>query len=52
MTLDRFAYNLGVVSKSTAVKRALMKASDRLHLDKAKISVNLRDMVRVYLQKA
>lgn len=51
MTLDRFAYNLGVVSKSTAVKRALTKSSEWLRLDKMQVTLNLHDMIRAYLWK-
>jgi len=51
LTLDRVLFNLGVMSKSEAVLRRLAGLSRRLHLDRLRLSVSLRDMQRVVLQR-
>jgi hypothetical protein len=51
LTLDRFAYNIGVMTKSRQVQRVLESLSRRLLLHKFTIRINLRDMQRVYLRK-
>ena len=51
MTLDRLTYNLGVISKSTAVQQGLAFLSRKVGLNKASVSLNMRDMQRLYLQK-
>lgn len=51
LSLDRLAWNLGVMSKSRVVQRALGKASRALKLDKARLHLNMRDMQRVIVQK-
>jgi len=52
LTLDRLTYNLGVISKSQRVRRGLDSVSKKLGLNKATLSLNMRDMQRLYLQKA
>jgi SAM-dependent methyltransferase len=52
MTLDRFAYNLGVISKSPAIQRNLHRLSSSLSLNRVYLTVNIRDMQRFYLARA
>ena len=51
LTLDRLVYNLAVISKSEALARVVEPLSRRLMLQKLRLSVNVRDMQRVYLEK-
>ena len=51
LTGDRLAYNIGVVSKSAGMSRVLDALSSRLRLDKLALTINLRDMQRIYLEK-
>jgi len=51
LTLSRLLYNLGVVSKSRRVQRALEWMSTKLGLDRLSMTLNLRDMQRLYLEK-
>ncbi len=51
LTLDRLCYSISKVSNSKIVSRVLTKLSDTLHLNKAKIHINLHDMMRLYLRK-
>jgi SAM-dependent methyltransferase len=51
MTLERLLYNVGVVSKSKGIQAALGKISSALGLNRLSISLNLRDMQRMYLEK-
>jgi SAM-dependent methyltransferase len=51
LTLGRLLYNVGVVSRSGAVKTALESLSTKLRLDRFHLYLNLRDMQRVYLVK-
>lgn len=51
LSLDRLAWNLGVMSKSPIVRNVLGKASRALSLDKAHVRLNARDMQRVVVQK-
>jgi len=51
MTLDRFAYNVGVMSKRLAVQRGIASLSNSLALNRFTVSLNLRDMQRVCLRK-
>jgi SAM-dependent methyltransferase len=48
LTIDRFFFNLGVISRSNLVKRWLYSMSKTLHLDRHSIHVNVRDMQRIY----
>lgn len=48
LTLDRFFYNLGVI---TGKKEYFTRISERLKLDKFVIRLNMRDMQRIYCQK-
>jgi SAM-dependent methyltransferase len=51
LTLDRLVYNLGVISKSNRVRGVLDKIASGLHLKKANLHLNFRDMQRVCVQK-
>jgi SAM-dependent methyltransferase len=51
LTLERLFYNFGVMSKSSVVERGLKKISNLLLLSRFKITLNVRDMQRVYLEK-
>lgn len=51
LTLDRLAYNVGVMAKSVAVQRRIAALSQRFALSRFKVSINVRDMQRVTLQK-
>lgn len=51
LTLDRLVWNVGVISKSDSVKRALNWLSNKLRLNKIWLKLNVRDMQRVYLRK-
>jgi SAM-dependent methyltransferase len=51
LTMDRLFYNFGVMSKSGAIDRALRKMSNALRLNDVSITLNVRDMQRVYLEK-
>ena len=51
VTLKRLLWNLGVMSKSARVQRALASVSDRLGLADRRLYINARDMIRVYARK-
>lgn len=51
LTLDRLAYNIGVMSKSPAFKEKAIAGSRRLGLQNHSITLNARDMQRVCLVK-
>jgi SAM-dependent methyltransferase len=51
MTVERLLYNVGVMSKSAAVQRVLGRISSALGLNRMAITLNARDMQRMYLQK-
>ncbi|CAG0933524.1 putative S-adenosylmethionine-dependent methyltransferase/MSMEI_2290 [Planctomycetaceae bacterium] len=51
MTLDRLLYNIGVISKSKAVQKAVYDTSRQLRLSRFSLTVNVRDMQRIYLHK-
>jgi SAM-dependent methyltransferase len=51
LTLDRLAYNLAVMSKNAALRAVVGRLSRRLMLHKLRLSINIRDMQRVYLEK-
>ena len=48
LTLDRFLYNVGLVSRSAMLQRFLARTAGRLGLDKRRIYLNARDMQRMY----
>ena len=48
LTLDRFLYNLGLMSKIPALSHWLARVSSRFHLDRVRLHVNVRDMQRQY----
>jgi 2-polyprenyl-3-methyl-5-hydroxy-6-metoxy-1,4-benzoquinol methylase len=52
LTLDRVVYNIGVISKSLILQRISASMSRRMHLQKIRITINLRDIQRVCLVKA
>jgi SAM-dependent methyltransferase len=51
LNLARLFWNVGVISKSTAVQKILAKASDLLRLNKVHMRLNARDMQRMVLRK-
>jgi len=51
LTLDRLAYNVGVIAKSAFLQRVVSSMSRRLLLQKLSVTVNLRDMQRLCLRK-
>ncbi len=51
LTLDRVVYNIGVISKSRMLQRAMASMSRRLKLQKFSMTLNLRDIQRVCLVK-
>ena len=48
LTVDRFFYNLGLISRSNLIKRCLASVSRALHLDRCSFYINARDMQRIY----
>jgi SAM-dependent methyltransferase len=48
LTLDRFMYNLGLVTRSPGLQRLFANLSRRLHLEKFHVYLNFRDMQRLY----
>jgi SAM-dependent methyltransferase len=51
MTLDRLAYNIGVMSKTAFIKRAVDLTSRLTWLHKLSVTINVHDMQRVVLTK-
>jgi 2-polyprenyl-3-methyl-5-hydroxy-6-metoxy-1,4-benzoquinol methylase len=51
LSLDRLAWNLGVISKSRGVQKGLASLSQLLKLDAVQLRLNMRDMQRVVVQK-
>jgi SAM-dependent methyltransferase len=51
LNLARLLWNVGVISKSGAVQRAIGRLSDLLHLHAIHMRLNLRDMQRMVLRK-
>jgi 2-polyprenyl-3-methyl-5-hydroxy-6-metoxy-1,4-benzoquinol methylase len=51
LTVDRFLWNVGVMSKNNVIKMTLNKLSAIFRLHKVSIHLNLRDMQRVYCTK-
>ena len=50
LTLDRFLYNVGLITRSDRIKRWLGKLSVACRLDQFRIYINVRDMQRVYVR--
>ena len=48
LTLERFIYNVGLVTHSDRLERWSSQAASALHLDQVRIHVNVRDMQRIY----
>ncbi len=48
LTADRLLYNVGVMSRSTGIQKALSRAGTAVGLDKLRLHVNVRDMQRIY----
>jgi len=51
LTLDRLLHHVGVMSKSSVAQRGLSNISRFMGLNRVGVSLNLRDMQRVYLEK-
>jgi 2-polyprenyl-3-methyl-5-hydroxy-6-metoxy-1,4-benzoquinol methylase len=48
LTLERFCYNIGVISRNQRVRHWIESISAALHFDKIRLHVNARDMQRIY----
>jgi SAM-dependent methyltransferase len=48
LTMERFLYNLGLVTRSALAQRWLARAAQALHLEKLRFYINVRDMQRMY----
>lgn len=51
LNLDKLAYNVGVMTKSDAIIKGLMKLSHALGFHRVRMKLNARDMQRVVVQK-
>lgn len=51
LSLDRLAWNIGVMSKSKTVQGWLYRLSSALKLDRIRLRLNMRDMQRVVVRK-
>lgn len=51
LTVERLLYNVGVISKRKTIESCLKRISAWLQLNRLAITLNLRDMQRVYLMK-
>lgn len=50
LTLDRFLFNLGLVTRSSRIQQWMARASQSLRLDRIRFYVNFRDMQRIYVR--
>ncbi len=48
LTMERFLFNLGLVTRCALAQRWINSASRALHLEKVQLHVNVRDMQRMY----
>ena len=48
LTMDRFLYNLGLITRSARAQHSLARAARALHLEKIRFHINVRDMQRMY----
>jgi len=51
LSLDRLAWNVGVISKSAFIQRLIGSVAAKLQFRKLWVHLNVRDMQRVYFQK-
>jgi SAM-dependent methyltransferase len=51
LTFDRLAYNLAVMSKSPVAQRIVKSLARRLMFHRLKLTINVRDMQRICVQK-
>jgi ubiquinone/menaquinone biosynthesis C-methylase UbiE/ribosomal protein S27E len=51
LSLDRLAWNIGVISKSASIQRLIGSVAAKLQFRKLWVHLNVRDMQRVYFQK-
>jgi 2-polyprenyl-3-methyl-5-hydroxy-6-metoxy-1,4-benzoquinol methylase len=51
LNLERLFWNLGVMSKSHRIQTFLETTARKLRLDRVRLRLNMRDMVRVYCRK-
>jgi 2-polyprenyl-3-methyl-5-hydroxy-6-metoxy-1,4-benzoquinol methylase len=51
LNLERLFWNLGVMSKSHRIQAFLESIARKLRLDRVRLRLNMRDMVRVYCRK-
>lgn len=48
LTLERFCYNLGLITRNKTAQRWLAATSTAFHLDKFRVHINVRDMQRIF----
>jgi hypothetical protein len=48
LTMERFVYNLGLLTRFAPAQRWLARAARALHLEKIRLHINARDMQRMY----
>ncbi len=51
LTLDRLCYSISKVANSEKIANALTALSDRMHLNRIRLHLNMHDMMRLYLRK-
>jgi 2-polyprenyl-3-methyl-5-hydroxy-6-metoxy-1,4-benzoquinol methylase len=51
LTLDRLCYSISKVCNSKAISSSLTALSERLHLNKVQLHLNMHDMMRLFLRK-
>jgi predicted SAM-dependent methyltransferase len=51
LTVDRLIYNVGVMSRSKAIAKALTSGTRAMGLADAAMTFNVRDMERIYISK-
>ncbi len=51
LSLERLAWNIGVMSKNQTIRRALYRMSTALKLERVHLRLNMRDMQRITVRK-
>lgn len=51
LSIERLLYNVGIICKRKTIQKTLQNISDRLQLNRLAITLNFRDMQRMYLEK-
>lgn len=52
LTVDRLLHNIAILTKSERVKKHFQSLSTFLHLDRVRLTVNARDLQRVYARSS